>query len=99
MILLGAGAVIAAPSVGEWYIKRRLLPRVERRFKRQITTRRIEVGYGSVRVRGLRVAKPGQRQPMVRVQRIEARFRHGVLEIVLAKRAGSGPQAIKVTIT
>jgi HSP20 family protein len=67
----------------------------ERRMKRgdaSETFHRVERNYGSFS-RRFRLPSTVDRE------RIEARFRHGVLEIVLAKRAGSGPQAIKVTIT
>jgi len=56
------------------------------------TFHRVERNYGSFS-RRFRLPSTVDRE------RIEARFRHGVLEITLAKKVRTGPQAIKVPIT
>jgi hypothetical protein len=75
LVLAGAG-VATAPYFGRRYIKNKLLPRLAKRFKRELSVDRIELSYGKLAMHHILVRSPGDgKRPMVVIDELRAQFR------------------------
>jgi hypothetical protein len=84
-ILLGLAVVTAAaavavflgvvyPRVGAWYVRSRVIPRLERKLGRSVQVAEVEVGLGHVQLRGIRVYGGPLPGNLAAVQRVEVDF-------------------------
>jgi hypothetical protein len=81
LLVLIAGVVAGAPSLGRWYLRSRLLPRVERILKRSIVVGEISINHKRVRLERLRVTSKDDLDdaPMASIPEIELEYELGAL--------------------
>jgi hypothetical protein len=73
--VLAGAAIVAAPHVGRWYVRSKLLPRVERLLGRKVDVGAIEIGRHRIEIRGVRVrGKADGKQPLVSVAAVRSDF-------------------------
>lgn len=53
LIAASAGLVIAGPSMAEWYLRNKIIPKASRLLKRTIEVGRIDVGWGRATLEGI----------------------------------------------
>src|SRR5689334_9895379 len=74
IVLLGLAALLGFPRVGAWAVRTRGLGKLERKLGRDVDAAKIDVGWGSLVIEGLKVAGMEGRPPLATVARIEAKF-------------------------
>ncbi|PIE18536.1 MAG: hypothetical protein CSA65_04420 [Proteobacteria bacterium] len=75
LAILAGAAVVAAPRVGKWYVRAKLLPRVERLLGRKVSLGRIAVGRKRIEVHDVRVTgKRDGKRPLLRVAAVYSDF-------------------------
>jgi len=71
LLALAAAAVLAAAPLGRWYVRAKLLPRVERALGREVTIGRINLEMRRVEVENVVIRGKGDdKAPLVRVERV-----------------------------
>lgn len=73
--LLAGAAVLAAPRVGRWYLREKLLPRVARILERRVKVGRIELGSERIALHEIELRGPRDgKEPLLRLARVESDF-------------------------
>ncbi len=73
LVALGLGVVY--PRAGAWYVRTRVVPRLEARLGRKVAIGDIDVSLGRAVLHDVTVRGPGDRdEPLVRLDRVEVRF-------------------------
>ena len=76
LAVIAGAAVAAAPMVGRWYVRDRVLPAVAKRLGRDLSVRSITVEYRRVVLEGVVLSsqQDANRQPMAQIPRITVEY-------------------------